>query len=425
MSLALGGAWRHESLKQTADAISQQIRTGIGINGFPKGLVNTLGGFERTNPQPAAGEYNVKEAFAEIEVPLLADLPFAKRLEVNAAVRYVDYSTSGHVTPWKVGAVYAPTDWLRFRGTKSTDIRAPNLGELYKGSSQGGANVIDPFRNNINIAVLNASVGNPNLKPEIAHGTTVGLVLTPHELIPGFDVSVDYYKVRINHAITTLSAQQEVTNCFAGSQDECAYILRGPDGNITRVLLPYFNAAYVQTRGVDTEISYNTPLSRFSGNWDGSLSLRLIVNYLDQLVTGVTGTVPVDAAGDMNQAYPKWQGTFQANLKLGRTSLFAQERYIGGGKYTSVDLAGGPVTASSLDKNHVGPVWYTDITLAHDLTSNLNLFLSVSNLFDRDPPQIPGFLNGGSDFGNAPVGGVKGLYDFIGRMITFGVHAKF
>jgi iron complex outermembrane receptor protein len=102
-----------------------------------------------------------------------------------------------------------------------------------------------------------------------------------------------------------------------------------------------------------------------------------------------------------------------------------QERYIGGGKYTSVDVAGGPVTASSIDKNHVGPVWYTDITLNHDITPKLNLFLSVTNLFDRDPPMIPGFLNGGSSFGNAPVGGVKGLYDFIGRMISFGVHAKF
>jgi iron complex outermembrane receptor protein len=425
VSLAFGGAWRHESLKQTADAISQQIRTGVGINGFPRGLVNTLGGFERTNPQPAAGEYNVKEAFVEVQIPLLADLPFAKRLEINAAARYVSYSTSGSVWPWKVGVVYAPTDWLRFRGTRSTDIRAPNLGELYKGSSQGGANVIDPFRNNVNIAVLNASVGNPDLRPEIAHGTTVGFVLTPRQLLPGFNMSVDYYQVRINRAIATLSAQQVVSNCFAGSTNECGFILRGPDGNITRVLLPFFNAAFVKTRGVDAEASYTTGLSRLSGKLDGTLSFRLIVNYLDQLVTGVTGTVPVDAAGDMYQAYPKWQGSFQTNLKIGNTGLFVQERYIGGGKYTSVDVAGGPVTASSIDKNHVGPVWYTDITLNHDITPKLNLFLSVTNLFDRDPPMIPGFLNGGSSFGNAPVGGVKGLYDFIGRMISFGVHAKF
>ncbi len=285
--------------------------------------------------------------------------------------------------------------------------------------------MIDPFRNNVNIAVLNASVGNPTLKTEIAKGTTVGMVLTPRALVPGLNLSVDYYRVRIKRAIATLSAQQVVSNCFAGSQNECGFIQRGPDGNITRVLLPFFNAAFVKTAGVDTEISYNTPLSRFSSGWDGNLSMRLIVNYLDQLVTGVTGTVPVDAAGDMYQAYPKWQGTFQTSLKVGKSTLFVQERYIGGGKYTSVDVAGGPVTASSIDKNHVGPVWYTDVTLNHDVTPNINAFISVTNLFDRDPPQIPGFLNGGGSFGNAPVGGVKGLYDFIGRMLVFGVRTKF
>ncbi|HWJ69213.1 MAG TPA: TonB-dependent receptor [Sphingobium sp.] len=424
VALAFGASWRKESLVQTADEISQRIRTGAGIQGYPASLVDTLGGFERTNPQPAKGSYNVKEFFAEIELPLLRDLPLVRFLSINAAGRYVDYSTSGSAKPWKVGAVYQPFDWLRFRGTRSTDIRAPNLGELYRGSSQGTANVVDPFKNNANVAVLTGSVGNPNLTPEIAKGTTFGVVLTPRDAIPGLNISVDYYQVKIKDAISTLSAQQEITNCFQGAQEQCAFLQRGADGQLARILLPSFNAAFSTTKGVDTEISYLMPLDKLNGHWAGQLSTRLIVNYLDDLTTAIVGATAINMAGDLSQSYPKWMGTFQMNLDLGKPKLFLQERFISSGRYTSVDLSGGLVTASSIDQNRAPPVWYTDATLSYDISDRINAFFSVTNVLDKAPPQVPSYLTAGSGFGNAPVGGVKGLYDFIGRSFTLGVHFK-
>ncbi len=45
--------------------------------------------------------------------------------DLNAAVRRTDYSTSGLVTTWKAGATWQPIDDLRFRVTRSRDIRAP------------------------------------------------------------------------------------------------------------------------------------------------------------------------------------------------------------------------------------------------------------------------------------------------------------
>ena len=102
VSLAVGGSYRRDAFNQVTDAQSQEVRTGAGIGAaFPTGLINTLGGFERTNPQPTRGSYNVKEAFIETEVPLLKDMPWAQSLTFNAAGRYVDYSTSGGVEPWK------------------------------------------------------------------------------------------------------------------------------------------------------------------------------------------------------------------------------------------------------------------------------------------------------------------------------------
>jgi outer membrane receptor protein involved in Fe transport len=355
-----------------------------------------------------------------LEVPLLKNVTAADSLTLNGAVRYVHYSTSGNVTPWKYGLVWQPLDWLRFRATHSRDIRAPNLGELFGGSSQGTANVVDPFNQNRSSQILTGLVGNQTLRPEIAKGTTVGMVFTPRDLIDGLDFSVDYYSIRIDDAIATLSAQQELNNCYHGVQGQCAYIQRATDGSLTRVLTPNLNTAFEKTSGVDVEASYSAAIPSIGAR----LATRLIVNYLNELTTGVAGAIPIDAAGDMSQAYPKWVGTFQTNLSFGRPSIFFQERVVGSGKYTSVDLGGGPVTSSSLNYNQAPAVFYTDMTLNYDVSDRVNTFFAINNLFNKEPPMVPTYLTAGSSFGNAPVGGVRGLYDFIGRMFTIGVRVK-
>ena len=203
VSLALGGSYRREAFTQVTDAQSQEIRTGAGIGAaFPAGLVNTLGGFERTNPQPTRGTYNVKEAFLETEVPLFKDLPAVRSLTFNAAGRYVDYSTSGGVEPWKLGLVYEPVDGLRVRASRSTDIRAPNLGELYQGSSQGTSTVQDPANGNVTTNVITGAIGNTGLVPESANTSTIGVVVTPDSLfnglLSGLEFSLDYYQINIS-----------------------------------------------------------------------------------------------------------------------------------------------------------------------------------------------------------------------------------
>ncbi len=79
------------------------------------------------NYKGGAAGYNVKEFFGEFLVPLLTDAPIAKNLQFNGAVRWTDYSTSGEVTTWKAGLSWQINDDLRLRGTRSRDIRAPNL----------------------------------------------------------------------------------------------------------------------------------------------------------------------------------------------------------------------------------------------------------------------------------------------------------
>jgi outer membrane receptor protein involved in Fe transport len=414
LSVALGAGYRHESFVQTVDAQSTEIRTGAGIQGYPTGLINTLGGYERTNPQPTGGSYSVKEVFAETQAPLLADLPLVKSLTLNGAVRYTDYSTSGGVTSWKLGAVYEPLNGLRFRLTRSRDIRAPNLGELYQGSSQGTSTIQDPTRNNSASNALTGAVGNTALTPELSDTWVVGFVAQP-SFLPGLNVSVDYYDIQIANAIATLTAQQEVNLCSQGATTMCPFIQRDASGTISRVLLPYFNVASRTTSGVDAEISYALPLSTFAASWDGELNLRALVNYIGDYTTQVQGAPPLKLAGDIvNNSTPKWTATLAAALTFDRTQFFVQERYIGPGKF---DATLGP---SDISRNHVPAVFYTDVTVTYDIKADKSLvgYATVNNLFDKDPPQMPGFLIAGSSFGN------RAEYDLIGRMFTVGVRFR-
>jgi iron complex outermembrane recepter protein len=421
VSLALGASYRREAFTQVTDAQSQEIRTGAGIGAaFPAGLVNTLGGFERTNPQPTRGTYNVKEFFLETEIPLLKDLPGVQALTLNAAGRYVDYSTSGGVEPWKIGLVYEPMNGIRVRASRSTDIRAANLGELYQGSSQGTSTVQDPFNANVTTNVITGAVGNPALVPEAANTSTVGIVVTPENLfdgmLSGLVFSVDYYQININKAISTLTAQQELNFCFNGSTQQCGFITRNPNGTLSRVALPFFNAAARQTKGVDLEATYSTPLSDVAFDLDGSLTFRAIVNYIGQFTTQVQGAAPVQLAGDISgNSTPKWSGVFQANLSIGPLTWFVQERWVGGGKFDNTNNNG-----LGVYPNNVGDVFYTDTTITYDILpeTGLSTFFSISNLFDRDPPPTPSFLIAGSNYSN------RTLYDLIGRQFTLGVRYK-
>jgi outer membrane receptor protein involved in Fe transport len=421
VSLALGGSYRREAFTQVTDPQSQEIRTGAGIGpAFPAGLVNTLGGFERTNPQPTRGRYDVKEAFAEIDVPLLKDMPLARSLVLNAAGRYVEYSTSGGVEPWKLGLVYEPTDGLRLRASRSTDIRAANLGELYQGSSQGTSSVTDPFNNNIPTNVITGAVGNPGLVPESANTSTIGVVVTTDPLfggfLPGLVFSVDYYQININKAISTLTAQQELNFCFNGSQQQCAFITRNPNGTLSRVALPFFNAAARQTKGVDFIADYSTSLSDLAFGYDAAWSLHGEVNYTGQFTTQIQGATPVQLAGDIGvNSTPKWTGQFSSNLVVDRFTWFLQERWIGGGKFDNTNNNG-----LGIYPNNVGSVFYTDTSITYDILPDrgLQAFFTINNLFDRDPPPTPSFLIAGSSYSN------RTLYDLIGRQFTLGLRYR-
>jgi outer membrane receptor protein involved in Fe transport len=411
--LALGVEHRREAAKQVVDTISNTTITADGIRGLPTSLIGQAGGFWLTNPKPIDGKFNVTEGFAEIDAPLLSGKPWAESLTVNAAIRYADYSTAGGATTWKAGAVYSPVDGLRFRITRSRDIRAPNIAELFTSSLMAlRQNVRDPQRGGAATAVTRITVGNTDLAPEKADTLTFGAVFQPR-FLSGLTASVDWYRIKIDQAITTPSIQDIVDGCHVGGATAlCDYIVRDGTGVITQVTTPTLNLAQFKASGIDAEISYQTEFAQ------GELTLRGLASWVDEFET-INGSLQVDRSGvvGLDSGVPKWRGLVSATWRKGPFRLFVSERWIDGGLYdNTLDAA-----ALSPEDNKISDRFYTDLTASVDFGADRagTAFVTVNNLFDKDPPIAP------SGSVTTPRATNGYLYDMIGRYFTAGVKLRF
>src|SRR6185437_1202974 len=156
-------------------------------------------------------------------VPVLKD-KFVQDLSFDAAARLSDYSTSGAVETYKFGVVTQLNNWLRFRGSYSVDIRAPNLYELFSVPQSEGGSLVDPRTGQSNNG-FTLNVGNPNLVPEDAQTRTFGLVFTP---VQGMNLSVDWYYIAITNVISQgYNATQILASCLNGSAQFCNLLYFG------------------------------------------------------------------------------------------------------------------------------------------------------------------------------------------------------
>lgn len=429
VSIALGAEWRKVRTVVTSDELSQMLPTDYvaqytpGVRGLPGSyLSQNRGVFLFGNYQPLRGSYNVKEAFFETVVPLASDTSWANHLEFNGAVRYTDYSSSGGVWTWKTGLVYEPFNSLRIRATKSRDIRAANIIEQFSGARLLPFVVRDPVLGNSTYTIQTYSLGNRDLDPEKADTTTVGIVYQP-SWAPGLTLSADFYDIKIKDVIIASNQQQVVDQCFAGSADFCSLIDRDPGTNmITALRNPNLNLATLRQRGIDFEAGYSFDLA------GGQFGLRGFANYVDKLELSTLGGSTVDRAGETgpgNGGLPHWIARLTASYNNGPWTVIAQERYISGGHFNNTyntdryNNPGQPITY--INDNDMPAVFYTDLTVKYGFEARngeAELYFTVNNLFDQDPPIAPTLSN------NMPQTNF-GLYNVLGRAYTAGLRVKF
>lgn len=397
VAIAIGGEMRREKIVSMSDEFSARRA------------------WRSINQQPFSGKINVKEVYGEVLVPLLKDKAFAESLEVNAAVRYADYSSSGGVVPWKLGLNYEPTPGLRFRAVKSRDIRAANVYELFSGQNQVIRSEPDPRSNATNgipssYFITSLTGGNPDLKPEKADTFSAGVVYQP-SFVPGLNLSLDYYEIKIRDAITTLPAGTIINNCFTSNlQDYCDYITLGPDNLIRSVQATLINANVAGTSGIDFEASYRRPVGA------GTLGSRLIVNWVDKLYLGTEGGT-IDYVGDIATDYagqPEWKVNFDLTYDLDRARVGLFLRYLGGGKFRSTYIDDVNLPA---DQNNINGRLYTNISAAYKITDAIELYGKVDNLFNVSPPLTPNFIV-------QPSVANSQMYDKIGRYYVGGVRIR-
>lgn len=392
IQVAGGVEYRDDRINNKSDPISD-------INGWRQGTYASY-----------RGQVDVKEVYGEASLPLLADSPLAQSLTLDLAGRYVDYSSSGGAEVWKTGLNWTVNDQIRFRGTYSKDFRAPKIDDLYSAASfRAGTPVIV---NNTNVNVNTISGGNPNLKPEIAHTTTFGVVLSP-SFIPGLQLSADYFDIELEDALTLFTAQQVVDRCAAGDAQFCAGIQRNASGVITTVLTSQFNAQLLQTSGIDMEASYALPLDSVVSGWSGDMQFRSVLTYTDKRVTSTPGGTTIDTAGQVAGAgTPHWRSSTTIGYSNGPLNLRALFNYVGEG---TIDNTFGPLDISD---NQYPAYVYVDLSAQYDLTERLQLYAKVENLLDKDPPIIPNntIVIASTSAAN--------FYDLLGRTYAVGVRYR-
>jgi outer membrane receptor protein involved in Fe transport len=395
----------------------------IGLRGVSGGDCANTVGIQYSKVSNIQGSANVKEIFAETLVPLISDQSWMKSASLDVAGRWADYSGSGTIWAYKAGLDLAFSDAIRFRGTYSRDVRAANLSERF--DKTGGAATVDdprtPAVEAINVTIF--SGGNPNVHPEKADTFTAGVVVQP-DFIPGLSASVDWYKVDMKGAIGQVGTQTVVDNCLRDNLPEfCALITMQNDipilvGNV------YINIAQSGVEGVDAEISYRHDINLFGGG-DESIAARAfgawLISRTDSSQNGglnLAGQTGFNQTTGVAWPYPDFKATGNITYRNGPFSAFIQGRYIAPGIQDATRTEG-----VDIEDNSVGSAFYTDLRLSYEFPvgdSSLEIFGTITNLFDKSPPVTPtysAFLGYAGQVNTA-------LYDVLGRRFTIGAKFK-
>lgn len=426
VSVAFGGEYRREFYRVNADPYGAGV-SDISPNSadYPADplLNSTLGSnWAAGNYKNGRGKYEVYEGYVEVDLPLLNSDSIG-RANLNGAARATHYSTSGTVWTWKIGGTWdTPLDGIRLRAVTSRDVRAPNLSELFAAPTVTTVpNFNDPFRNQA-VQIFQNTIGNTALQPEVARNTELGIVLSRPSWLPGLSLSFDYYRIKLDGVVSTLSADQIVRFCFDGNQAFCGgFQLDGPQGTNFVNVQP-FNLASWKTSGFDIEASYQwqQPLGL-----PGNFTVRALATHIQKFIVnaGIAGVDPIDQAGNNAGATPDWKWLAVQTYDSDRFSLTVQERWISDGTFGNqyvVCQTSCPVSTGNhptIDYNTMKGAFYVDIGATFKFSENLQLYGKIDNLFDKDPTASPQ-TNTGLDVNPA-------LYDTLGRIYRAGIRFNF
>lgn len=412
------------------------------INDVPSSDAQRNNLYNFTSAPITKGSDNVKEAFAELEFPILKNVPFAEELTFNASGRYTDYRSYGSDTTYKIGGIYSPMRWLSLRGSYGTSYRAPALFEQFLGSTTGflSAQSTDPctslfnvtnptiranclaqglpnnFVNNGSVTVIQRGGAEAGLTAETSKNLTFGGVLQPTlGAFGNLSLAVDYFRVEINGGVSQLGAGTLARGCYNGTRPEyCQFVSRapftGPGTGALTVTQTYINIATDIVKGIDFVLSYDKEIG------PGKLDIGVqAVKILDRVNQTSPDSEATDFAGSIGN--PKWAGTGHIGYDWGSWYARWGIDYIKGtnDRFLTEPLGYDPAVYDF----SVPDYWLHTASLRFEPSNRYSLTLGIRNVFDKKPPKITAedpFVN---TIANVPL---QSGWDFRGR--TFFVNAQ-
>ncbi|MBQ5947094.1 TonB-dependent receptor domain-containing protein [Massilia sp. ST3] len=374
--------------------------------------------------KPTFGRYTVREAYAELNIPVLKAQPFAELLSFNLATRHSDYSNFGVANNSKASFMYKPVKDVLFRGTWAEGFRAPTLGDTFGGGSQSFDTFLDPCDTRFgeasqdpavlarciasgttatyrqlgqagtpitstngtqSLVAFNSGAGNRFLQPETAITKTAGFVYSP-SFLPNFSVGLDWYNIKIENRITAIGATYVANECFIeGSANFCSVIKRDPlTGQITTLSRGNANLGEMETEGLDLAINYRLPRTAY-----GQFSVRNETSYVDKFRTRS------GADSDWNEYvgeyfYNRVKSNTNLDWALGNWSATWGFRYYSPVKdqcWDSETECNMPERESSwgTGANKLGSVTIHDMSVGYKTSWNGRILFGINNVFDKKP----------------------------------------
>ena len=443
VSLAVGGDYDKEYQNYGVDYIA----TTSGAGG-------TCQISQEACSTPLSGSFNVKELYYEALVPILADKPFVKSLNLTVGQRYSDYSSVGSKTTTKVAVEWRPIDDLLLRGTMDGVFRAPTINDLYAGAAGSAPPLTDPcvgytgghpnacqnvptdgsFKGSglsQTTGVTSGSVAaGYKLKPEYGHTYDFGVVYDP-SWAQGLSVSADLWRVTLNDTITSVGANTVVSTCYNNNASPfCSFIHRFNDGQVNYINTPTVNLGALNVKGIDFSGKYRIPHFDVAGTNVGDFAVSLDTTYLirydNDTAPGTAGDVVNHMAGVYNQQaqygnFTRWRALAGLNWTAGAWSASWTARYIGAVNVGSKDPSMG-FSADAAIPNvvlRIPSVTYNNFQFGYNIAQyNTRVDVGVDNAFDKQPPLFyqNNVLNANTDVNT---------YDTIGRYFWARVTVKF
>ncbi|MEN5267188.1 TonB-dependent receptor [Stenotrophomonas sp. TWI587] len=352
-----------------------------------------------------SGEYSLDDAYIEVAIPLLKDLPGAQLLELNAATRYSDYSNFGNTLNSKFGFKWKPLDEVLVRGNWAEGFRAPSITNLYRGDSDTFATYSDPCSANGRFAG-NAAVlancgargvpagfvadynsgggvnggqtiypftlgGNPDLTPETATSKTLGVVYSP-SWATGLNISLDWWSIELENRISSFAANTILDKCYVDNiSSYCDLITRDATGLVTGMFIGPINAGFQELEGYDLTVKY-----RLADTSVGTFGFTLDSTYVTKNRSRDSTQDDWEALnGKYFESDPYWRlrGNLTTDWTYGDFSASWMIRYRSG---LTEDVSEGTLES----------ITYHDLQLSYNLPWNATVRVGANNIFAKDPP---------------------------------------